>query len=301
MTGAGRPPAAGHARTGRRRRIAPLGALAALGALAVLGAPARPATAAFDWEHATPRSLVAGDSPVRWPAAGATAGLSADLVWARPFRWPDLRAVGARVAYGAPGERWVIGAGLSLLDAGAYRESRLALAVGRRFDRQVFALTANVLDAAAGEPVASTRIGGALDLTWDLDLGGVGFAARASGILESAGAVALAAPREFALAVRAGGAPLTAEMKIIDGSRGRRLRFGLMTRILPPLALGAGWSSAEPSLRVAIELRRGPLALGGGVAWHADLPRTDLLSVAHAPAVWDGSASGPAPGSGGGS
>lgn len=270
-------------------------------ALLGLGWPPRPAAGALDWEAVTPRSLVTGDSPVRWPAAGATPGLRADLVWARPFGWPEVSAAGTRVAYAAPGGAWVIGGGLALLRADAYRESRLALATGRRLDRQEFALTVSLLQAAAGDPVTSARAGGALDLGWDVDLDRIAFSARASGILESAGALALAAPREFALAVRTGSSPLEAELEIVEGSRGRRLSLGLWTELLPPLAVGAAWSSAEPALRIVIELRRGTLVLGGGVAWHADLPRTDLLSVAHVPAAPAGDAQRPAAGSGGGS
>jgi len=265
----------------------------------VLAWLARPAAGALDWEPSTPRSLVAGDSPVRWPAMGATTpGFRADLIWARPFSWPEVGAAGARLAYAAPGEAWVIGMGFSLMRADAYRESRLALAVSRRFERQDFALTASLLQAAAGDAVVSAVAGGALDLAWDLDLDRVTLSARASGILESAGAVALAAPREFGLAVRTGSAPLQAVFRIVDGSRGRRLALGLLTEFVPSLALGAGWCSAEPSLRVVIELRRNTLVLGGGVAWHADLPPTDLLHVAHATAPRAGKEVRPASGGG---
>jgi len=195
----------------------------------------------------------------------------------------------------------VIGSGLFQLRAEAYRESRLTLGVGRALDRQEFMLAASLLQVAAGEPILGSRTGAALDLGWDLRLGSVAFAARASGVLETSAARALAEPREFGLAVRTESSPLLAELRVVDGSRGRRLALGLMTELIAPLAIGAGWSSVEPALRLVIELKHGGLALSGGMAWHSDLPPTQLWHVAHAPREGAAAPGAGASGPGGGS
>jgi hypothetical protein len=186
------------------------------------------------------------------------------------------------VAYAARNRSSVIGAALFQLQAPAYRESRMALGMGRALDQHELMITASVIQAVAGEPVLAARTGAALDLAWNLDLGRVALAARAQGVLETRGARALAEPREFDLAVRTGRAPVLAELRVVDGSRGRRLGLGLLVEPFSSLQIGAGWSSVEPSLRFVIELQRGGFVLGGGTAWHSDLPPTRILHVAHA-------------------
>jgi len=245
----------------------------------VVVAVATAARAAFEWEHPTPWSLIAGDSPARWPATGAGSGLRADAIAARPWGWPGVGAGAVRV--GALGREWAVGAAVTQLRAPAYRESRLVAGIERKKGGQTLALAASGLSAAAGEPPSDRRSGIDLDVGWGVDLGPIAFAARALGALRTRGAQELGVPRELDLRLLAGGPPVLTELALEEGTGGRRIRLGALFRPFGPLEVGAAWSSAEPRIRLLVGLWRGPLALAAGWAWHSVLPPTHLVALSH--------------------
>jgi hypothetical protein len=44
--------------------------------------------------------------------------------------------------------------------------------------------------------------------------------------------------------------------------------------------LGAGWSTGEPTVRCLAGIRRGSLALTAGIAWHTELPPSQVIALA---------------------
>jgi hypothetical protein len=241
----------------------------------------REALAAFEWEQATPRSLIAGDSPARWPAAGHGIGLRADLVAAHPWSWPGVGAGAVRVATAR--RQWALGVALAQLGGPAYRESRIGVGFNRAVDDQRLGLVASLLNVTAGDPVVGSRSGLELDLGWEVELSRLALAARATGVLQSRGTQALGAPRRLGLRVRCAARRLISELEIEEGSRGRRLRLGILLLPLEPLSVGAAWSSTEPPIRLLVGVRRGSLVLSGGWSWHSSLPPSQLIALSVAP------------------
>jgi hypothetical protein len=242
-------------------------------------AMATPAPAAFEWEHPTAWSLISGDSPARWPAAGEGLGLRADAIAGRPWGWPGVGAGAVRIA--RFGREWGAGVAMTQLRAPAYRESRLGAAVERKRNGQRLGLTGSILNVTAGEPPVHRRSGIDLDLAWGIDFGPLAFTARAPGALRTRGAQELGAPRGLGLSLRAEGPSLTAEFALDEGTAGRRIRLGVGLRPLGPLELGAAWSSAEPRIRLLVGIKQGRLALAAGWAWHSVLPPSQVVSLSH--------------------
>ncbi len=242
---------------------------------------ALPARAAFEWEHPSPESWVAGASPFRWPAGGSESGWRADAVAARPWSWPDLWASAVRVA----GRRHGLAFGVAAAQLGTrgYRETRIAAGLTRAAGRQQFLSTAHLLEVRADlEPALPVR-GMELDLGWEAALGPVEVSALATGLVQSRGAVRLRAPRTTRLGLASAGRGARFEAAISQGSRGREVTLGFVAQTLAPLLLGAGWSTAEPSLRCVAGVRHGGLRLTGGLAWHRELAPTHLIGLSFAP------------------
>lgn len=237
-------------------------------------------SAAFEWEHPTPQSLIAGDSPARWPVAGAGTGFRADAIAARPWGWHEVGAAAIRIA--GAGRQWAAGVAISQLRAPAYRESRLAVGVEQSVSGQRFGLNGSFLGVTVGgdEELRSTS-GIEGDLGWSLDLKGVRVAARAESVLRTPGAQGLVPPRRLRLRLDAGGPLVRSEIALEEGSRGRRLGIGISSRPFKNFRMGAAWSSAEPPVRLLVSVSRGALALSAGWAWHSTLPATRLLSLGH--------------------
>jgi hypothetical protein len=136
-----------------------------------------------------------------------------------------------------------------------------------------------LLDLRGGADRGTGVAGAELDLAWVARLKWVVLGASATGILQSPGAVAAGSPRTFATRVRSTGAGALLEARYEDGTRGRRFRVGLLAPV-GPLRIGAGWSTAEPTVRCMAEVRRGSLGLSGGIAWHAELPPSESVALA---------------------
>jgi hypothetical protein len=248
-----------------------------------------PVAAAFEWDPLTPQSLILGDSAVRWPVAGSGPGFCADALLARPFSWPGVMANGLRVA--TAHDAFGLGSSWSLLQAPAYRESRLAIGISHGGERQRPGLVVNFLHVAAGDAVRRAEGGAALDLVWDLHLSPLDVGARVSGVLESRGARHLGEPREWKLRACVHLAPLDAEFRIEEGSRGRRAGMGVILRPWPPLAVGVGWSATEMPLRLFVEVRRQWVAIGWGTAFHTELPPTPVVALSLLPSRVEGDGS----------
>lgn len=247
--------------------------------LAMALTPGHAARAAFEWEHATPRSLVVGDSPLRWPADGDGRGLRVDVAGARPWSWPGVGAAAFRL--GLAGRERVFGASFSELWGPAYRESRLTAAVEHALGSQRLGAGASVLEVTAGEG-RSTRRGAELDLAWEIRLPKLSLAARAAGALQSGGARDLGAPQLLALSARVTALGLVAGLELEEGSLGRRLRLGLLIKALDPLDVGAAWSSAGSPVRLAVGLQWGDFTFGSGWACHPDLPTSQMATLSFA-------------------
>lgn len=277
----GSPGPAGQRAPSRRRSPAAAVLLLTGVALASTGSTAG---AAFEWEHDTPASLVAGDSPFRWPTAGRGLGLSADAVVARPWSWPGVGAAAARL--GVRGQGWAAGVAVAQLGAAAYRESRITGGFERALSgpierRQQIGLAVGVLAVAAGAG-APTRAGAELDLGWSAALGRLAVSARARSAFQSRGASALRTPRRLSLRLRATAQRLLAELELEEGDRGRRLGMGLILSPAAAFWIGAGWSSADPPLRLGVGVGRGALGLAAGWAWHPVLPPSRLVQISRA-------------------
>jgi hypothetical protein len=236
-----------------------------------------PAGAAFEWDHPSPESWIAGDSPYRWPAAEVGRGWRMDLQAARPWSWPELQANAVRAAFGHP--RTALGVSVAQLSAGSYGELRVAAGCEQEHAGQRLALVASFLDLTGGSEARARTMGGELDLGWTTRLGWVLVSASATGILQSGGAAAAGAPRTFCLRVRSPGPGALLEGRFEDGSRGRRTIIGLAAP-LGPLRLGAALSTGEPTVRCMAGVRRGALALTAGIAWHAELPPSEAIALA---------------------
>ena len=254
---------------------------------------ALPAAAAFEWEHVSPESWVAGSSPFRSPAGGSErfvttpgeseSGFRADAVAARPWSWPDLWTSAVRVAGRRHGLAFGLAAGQ--LGAGGYRETRIAAGVTRAAGRQLFLTTAHFLDVRVDLEHTLPGRGMELDLGWETALGPLAVSALATGLVQSRGAAELRAPRATRVSVRSAGRGALLEAAISQGTRGREITLGFVaSETLSPLLVGAGWSTAEPSLRCVAGIRHGGLRLTGGLAWHRDLAPTHLIGLAFAPA-----------------
>jgi hypothetical protein len=221
---------------------------------------AAPAAAAFEWDHPSPGSWIAGDSPYRWPAADCGAGWRLDLSTARPWSWPELHANALRAAIGRS-------------------RSAFGMSLDQERGGQRLAVVGSLLDLRGGAEIGAQVTGAELDLGWSAKLGWVRVSASATGILQSRGAVIAGAPRTFSTRVRSIGAGAALEGRFEDGTRGRRLLFGVQAPI-GPLRLGAGWSTGEPTVRCMAEIRRGRLGLSGGIAWHTELPPSESVTLA---------------------
>jgi len=260
------------ARAGRRAGVASVASF--VFASMLVSSPAR---AAFEWEHPSPESWIAAESPYRWPIAEAGARSRVDLAAARPWSWSEVRASAVRAALGRP--TWTAGLSLAQLATGSYRETRLAGGWERRLGAQGLAVIASLVDVRA-ESARTIRVtGGELDLAWTSDLGWFRLRAAATGIVQSRGAVAVGVPRALGVSVRSRGPGAQLAARFEEGSRGRRLVLGLMAPV-GPLVLGAGWSTGEPSVRCLAGIRRGSLALTAGIAWHTELPPSQVIALA---------------------
>jgi hypothetical protein len=252
--------------------------LAALASAMLLAIPAR---AAFEWEQPSPESWVAGASPFRWPASGAESGFRADAVAARPWSWPDLWASAIRVTGRRHGHAFGLAA--AQLGTRSYRETRITAGFTRTAGGQRFLSAAHFLDVRVDLEHALPVHGAELDLGWDAALGPIDVSARALGLVQSRGAVRLRAPRATRLSLRSAARGALLEAAVTQGSRGREITLGFVAETLAPLVLGAGWSTAEPSLRCLAGVRHGALRLTGGLGWHRDLAPSHVIGVAFAP------------------
>ncbi len=241
---------------------------------------ALPVQAAFEWEHPTPESLVAGDSPARWPVAGEGMGFRADAIAARPWSWPGVGAEALRI--GGRGSRLAAGIAFSQLRAPGYRESRLATGLEQALSGQRLALVLSRLDALIGEEPAiapRSRSGSEIDLGWSLASDWLDIAVRSHGAWRTRGAQRLGSPRRFRAHLGAARSLVRTELVLEEGSSGRRLSLGLKTRPFDAVDLGAAWSSAEPPIRLFVALRRNRFALSAGWAWHSTLPATHVVGL----------------------
>jgi hypothetical protein len=188
-----------------------------------------------------------------------------------------VHAAGLRL--GTAGRRRAAGVALVQLRAVAYRESRLSLGLAERLGGQGLQVAASLFGLTAGTGPAPVPFAAALDLGWEVAVEQVVIAARAPGVLRTRGAAALAVPHGTSLAVRTRTSRVRADLELEEGSRGGRLKLGLVVAPRGGLEVGAAWSSVEPPVRLLLGIDRGGIGVAAGWAWNSVLPPTTLVAI----------------------